>query len=195
MSIKSSWEIALERTKDVEPDRDNIEANRLATEGKKLVSRFFDDAEIALAVELEAFDASQRPGVRTGVHDALAANLNLPVDELALRRNRRAAAGLAAIISDKRKLQMMTQQLEQFFAEYLQERNQVREGVDRQYQPRLQQKEEEMLRRTGRQVRIDPATDPEYVALLRQQLILLEDKYGTVLTQVKDEISEMFSRG
>jgi len=194
MSIKSSWEIALERTKDVEPDRENIETNRLGTEGKKLVSRFLDDTEAVLQDQLDEFDATQRPGVRIGVHEALAANLNLPVDEMALRRNRRAAVGLTAIISDRKKLQMMTQQLEQFFTEYLQERNQVRETVDRQYQPRLQQKEEELARRTGQRVRIDPATDPEYVGLLRQQLVSLEDKYGTVLSQVKGEISEMFHR-
>ena len=195
MSIKSSWEIALERTKDVEPDRENIEASRLLTEGKKLVSRYLDDTALDLAGLLSEFDGKQQPDVRAGVLEALSSNLNLPVDEFALRRNRRAAEGLAAIISDKRKLQMMTQQLEQFFAEYLQERNQVREAVDRQYQPRLQQKEEELARRTGQRVRIDPASDPEYVGLLRQQLVLLEDKYGTVLGQVKQEITGMFDRG
>ena len=195
MSIKSSWEIALERTKDVEPDRENVEANRLLTEGKKLVSRFLDDDTLDLTALIGEFAKEQQPGVGTGVLDALSSNLNLPVDEFALRRNRRAAEGLAAIISDKRKLQMLTQQLEQFFGEYLQERNQVREAVDRQYQPRLQQKEEELARRTGQRVRIDPASDPEYVGLLRQQLVLLEDKYGTVLKQVKQEISDMYDRG
>ena len=195
MSIKSSWEIALERTKDVEPDRGNIEASRLATEGKKLVSRFLEDTDVDLTTLIAEFESKQQPDVRGGVLEALTSNLNLPVDEFALRRNRRAADGLAAIITDKRKLQMMTQQLEQFFSEYLQERNQVREAVDRQYQPRLQQKEEELARRTGQRVRIDPATDPDYVGLLRQQLVLLEDKYGTVLGQVKQEITDMFDRG
>lgn len=194
MSIKSSWEIALERTKDLEPDRENIEANRLLTEGKRLVSRFLDDDTVDLTNLLSEFGKDQQSGVRAGVLEALGANLNLPADEFSMRRNRRAAEGLSAIISDKRKLQMMVQQLEQFFGEYLQERNQVREAVDRQYQPRLQQKEEELARRTGQRVRIDPASDPEYVGLLRQQLVLLEDKYGTVLKQVKQEVSEMYDR-
>ncbi len=194
MSIRSSLEIALERTKDVQADPDTLKASGFATAGKKLVSQFLGDPEFSLAKKVREHDGKERGWVSDGVFDALASNLALPADEYGLKRNRRAMEGFAAILRDQRRLRIMGQQVEQFFAEYFQERQQLKQNVDRQYGPRLQQKEEELARRTGSRVRIDPATDPEYVQLLRQQMALFEDRYGTVLQQVKQELGSMFGR-
>ena len=195
MSIKSSLEIALERTKDVQADPENLLASGFITAGKKLVPQFLNDPEFSLARKVREHNGKERNWVSEGVFEALSSNLALPSDEYGLKRNRRAMQGFSAILRDQRRLRIMSQQLEQFFTEYFQERQQLKQNVDRQYAPRLQQKEEELARRTGSRVRIDPATDPEYVQLLRQQMALLEDRYGNVLQQVKQELSSMFGPG
>jgi len=195
MSIKSSLEIALERTKDVQADPENLLASGFITAGKKLVPQFLNDPEYSLARKVREHEGKERNWVSEGVFEALSSNLALPSDEYGLKRNRRAMEGFSAILRDQRRLRIMSQQLEQFFTEYFQERQQLKQNVDRQYAPRLQQKEEELARRTGSRVRIDPATDPEYVQLLRQQMALLEDRYGNVLVQVKQELSSMFGPG
>jgi hypothetical protein len=194
MSIKSSLEIALERTRDVQADPETLQASGFVTAGKKLVPQFLNDPEFSLARKVREYDGKERKWVSDGVFDALCSNLALPSDEYGLKRNRRAMEGFSAILRDQRRLRIMSQQLEQFFAEYFQERQQLKQNVDHQYAPRLQQKEEELARRTGSRVRVDPATDPEYVQLLRQQMALLEDRYGNVLQQVKQELSSMFGR-
>lgn len=195
MSIKSSLEIALERTKDVQADPENLLASGFITAGKKLVPQFLNDPEFSLARKVREHNGKERNWVSEGVFEALSSNLALPSDEYGLKRNRRAMQGFSAILRDQRRLRIMSQQLEQFFTEYFQERQQLKQNVDRQYAPRQQQKEEELARRTGSRVRIDPATDPEYVQLLRQQMALLEDRYGNVLQQVKQELSSMFGPG
>ena len=195
MSIKSSLEIALERTKDVQADPENLQASGFVTAGKKLVSQFLNDPEFSLARNIRKHDGKERQWLSQGVFDALSSNLALPSDEYGIKRNRRAMEGFSAILRDQRRLRIMGQQIEQFFAEYFQERQQLKQNVDRQYGPRLQQKEEELARRTGTRVRLDPATDPEYVQLLRQQMALLEDRYGNVLQQVEQELSSMFGPG
>ena len=192
MSIKSSLEIALERTKDVPADPENLQASGFVTAGKRLVSQYLNDPEFSLARKVREHGGKERQWLSQGVFDALSSNLALPSDEYGIKRNRRAIEGFAAILRDQRRLRILGQQLEQFFAEYFQERQQLKQNVDRQYAPRLQQKEEELARRTGTRVRLDPATDPEYVQLLRQQMALLEDRYGNVLQQVKQELSSMF---
>ena len=194
MSIKSSLEIALERTKDVQADPENLLASGFITAGKKLVPQFLNDPEFSLARKVREHSGKERNWVSEGVFEALSSNLALPGDEYGLKRNRRAMEGFSAILRDQRRLRIMSQQLEQFFTEYFQERQQLKQNVDRQYGPRLQQKEEELARRTGSRVRIDPATDPEHVQLLRQQMALLEDRYGTALQQVKEQLSAMFGR-
>ena len=190
-TIKSSWEIALERTKDVVPDKENLEQNRFGTEGKKLVSRYLDDLDVDLQELLAPFDGKQAGWVRDGARDALLSNLTLPADEFALKRSRRAGEGFGALSSNERKLRMLLNQLEQFFQEYLGERNRMRQEVDRAYEPRRQQKEEELAKKTGQRMQINPQNDPEYVGLLRQQLLMVDDRYGQVLQGVRDELTAM----
>jgi len=190
-TIKSSWEIALERTKDVVPDKENLEQNRFGTEGKKLVSRYLDDLDADLEELLAPFEGKQAGWVRDGARDALLSNLTLPADEFALKRSRRAGEGFGALSSNERKLRMLLNQLEQFFQEYLGERNRMRQEVDRAYEPRRQQKEAELAKKTGQRVQINPQTDPEYVSLMRQQLMMVDDRYGQVLQGVRDELVSM----
>ena len=190
-TIKSSWEIALERTKDVVPDKENLEQSRFTTEGKKLVSRYLGDLETDLGELLDPFEGKQAGWVREGVRDALLSNLTLPTDEFALKRSRRAGEGFGALSTNDRKLRMLLSQLEQFFQEYLGERNRMRQEVDRAYEPRRQQKEEELAKKTGQRMQINPQNDPEYVGLLRQQLLMVDDRYGQVLQGVRDELTAM----
>ena len=190
-TIKSSWEIALERTKDVVPDKENLEQSRFTTEGKRLVSRYLGDLETGLDELLEPFEGKQAGWVRDGVRDALLSNLTLPTDEFALKRSRRAGEGFGVLSTNDRKLRMLLNQLEQFFQEYLGERNRMRQEVDRAYEPRRQQKEAELSKKTGQRVQINPQNDPEYVGLMRQQLLVVDDRYGQVLQGVRDELVTM----
>ena len=99
--IKSALEIALERSKDVEADRESLEVSRFVTEGKKLASKFLAEAEaqeeVDLKGEIEKFDPKPRKSVKEGVLQALLANLTLPVDEMALLKGKRAAKGFSAL--------------------------------------------------------------------------------------------------
>merc|ERR1711964_968640 len=110
------------------------------TDGKKFVSRYLGDPEIDLEDLVSDFQGKQLSWVREGVREALLSNLTLPSDEFALNRSRRAGEGFAALSDNARKLKMLLSQLEQFFQEYLGERNRMREEVDRAYEPRRQQR-------------------------------------------------------
>jgi hypothetical protein len=43
----------------------------------------------------------------------------------------------------------------------------------------------------GTRVKIDPAMDPQFQKLLRDNLALLEERYGEVLEQVRQELRKM----
>ena len=118
-TIKSSLEIAMERTKDVAADREQVEAAQQATEGKKLVSKFFDVEDSSMEELLKGFPKEQLPHVRKGVQEALLANLTLPADEYAVKRNQRAGEGFAPVVNNARRLKNILSQLESFFQEYL----------------------------------------------------------------------------
>ena len=75
--------------------------------------------------------------------------------------------------------------------DFLQERRRVVEAVDKRFAPILKQKEQAMSQQLGASVKIDPAMDPEYQKLLRDNLTILEDRYNQVLGQVKQELRRM----
>ena len=189
--IKSALEIALENTRDIEANKEALEANQYGTEGRRLVSRFLSEPELDLAGELKKFDGRKQQWVREGVFNALQQNLVLPVDELALKGGRRVREGFFALITDAKKLTRLLAQLEQFLGEHLEERKRVQTALEQQYAPRLRQKEQELSKQMGAPIRIDPLQDPEFVQLLKQNLVLLEDRYTRVLEEVKGELRRM----
>ncbi len=189
--IKSALEIALENTRDIEANKEALEANQFNTEGRKLVSRFLAEPETDLAGELKKFEGRKLQWVREGAMNALLQNLVLPVDELALKTGRRVREGFSALIQDAKKLSRLMSQLEQFLAEHLEERRRVQAALEQQYAPRLRQKEAELSKQMGAPIRIDPLQDPEFVQLLKQNLVMLEDRYSRVLADVKAELRRM----
>jgi 3-methyladenine DNA glycosylase Tag len=191
-TIKSAWEIALENTKSIEADKELVETNRLRDEGKKLVSRLFDDAAFSLKEALKAFDPKRLPLVREGFIQSLLANLVLPADEFGMKRNRTIGQAVTAAVGDSKKLAVMFSQLENFFKEFLEERKRVIEAVERQYLPRLKKKEEELSRQMGRPVKVNPSADPEYQGMIRQYLSQLDAKYEEILSGAKEEIRSIF---
>jgi 3-methyladenine DNA glycosylase Tag len=191
-TIKSALEIAMENTKGIEGNKEIVEENRLREEGKKLVSKLFDDSSFKLKEALKGFDKNQIALIREGLIQSLLANLVLPSDELAQVRNRKISESIVSAVQETKRLNAMFSQLENFFKEFMDERKRLIEAVEKQYSQKLRKKEEEMSRQLGRPVKINPASDPEYQGMMRQYLGQLDAKYEEILSGAKEEIRSIF---
>jgi len=192
--IKSAWEVALENTKNIEGSKETLAAGAARDEGRKLAAKALDDPSFGLKEALKSVARERIELVREGLIQSLLANLVLPLDEFALRKNKGVGAAVSAAVSDTRKVSAIFGQLENFFREYLEERKRMLEAIERQYAPRLKKKEEEMSRQMGQRVRINPAQDPEFQAMLRDYLAQLDLKYDQVLANAKEEIRQLFAK-
>ena len=190
--IKSALEIALERTKSVEGNREAVEADRYQKEGKVIVSKLLSESDFNLKDSLKGYDKKHLRWVREGMNQVLLANLVLPQDQLGLGKLKNVGEAFYSVINSKQHLSKMFSQLESFFDEYLQEKERLKEALQKQYMPRLRQKEEEMSKKLGQPVHIDINSDPEYHSLLRRGMAQLEERYGSVLSRVKKDIAAMF---
>ncbi|MGA2642376.1 MAG: DUF6657 family protein [Spirochaetia bacterium] len=184
----------MENSKDIEANKELVEQNRLRDEGRKLASKVLDDPSFDLKGALKSYDAGQVKLVKEGLMQSLLANLVLPLDEFAVKDTKRLGESVAAIVSDTRKVGMIFSQLEGFFKEYVAERKRLVETVERQYAPKLKKKEDDLSRQMGRQVRINPAADPEFQSIVRQYLSQLDAKYGDSLEGAKEEIKAAFAK-
>jgi len=192
--IRSAFEIAMDNAKGIEGNKELYEQNRLRDQGKRLVAKVLDEASFDLKEALKPYDKQQLAWVREGLVQSLLANLVLPLDELSFVANKKLATALSSIASDSRKVLTIFGQLENFFKEYISERKRMIDAIEKQYAPKLRKKEEDLSRQMGRPVKVNPAADPEFQALVRQYLSQLDLKYSEVLEGAKQEIRSLASK-
>ena len=192
--IKSALEIALERTETVKSDKTTIEQFNAKQQGKKLANAFLSDGEIKLADEIKKIPAAQRDSLKQGIFDVLISQINLPVVPDDEKKLEAVGKGLEAIISDSN-FALMYKQFTQLLSRYLQEAAQYDQALRQQYAPRLRKKEEELSRRLGQEVRLDPFQDPEFVQYYNQNMNTLKANYTGAIEQVKSEARTIFEKG
>jgi hypothetical protein len=192
--IKSALEIALERTETVKSDKISIEQFETKQRGKRLANAFLEDPKKSLDEELKKTPKEQRESLKQGIFDVLIAQINLPVTKEEEKRIDAAGRGLQTVINNSR-FTAMYKQLAQALSQYLNEAANYDKVIRQQYAPKLRQKEEELSRRMGREVRIDPFQDPEFISFYNQNMNALKGNYQAAVDQVKEEARRLFEEG
>jgi len=190
--IKSALEIALEKTESVMSDKSSIGQFEAKQKGKKLANEFLGGGANTLEGEIKKTASDEQASLKQGIFDVLISQISLPSAKDDLQRIEKAGQGLNAIIGDKRFGEII-KQLTQIMNQYLDEAANFEEAIKRQYAPKLRKKEEELSRRMGRQLKLDPFQDPEFAALFAQNIKLLKENYQAAVDQVREEATRLFS--
>ncbi|MDZ7794762.1 MAG: DUF6657 family protein [Spirochaetia bacterium] len=74
----------------------------------------------------------------------------------------------------------------------MQHRGQLTEQVKQQYEPQLQQKQQNLTRQYGYEIELKPEQDPEYTQLLQRHMQQLEQQYQNALNEVKEQIRSFY---
>jgi hypothetical protein len=187
--IKTALEIALEKTETVKSDKAGIEQFETKQRGKKLAGAFLIE-EADLSAEIKNTPDNLKNSLKQGIFDVLITKITLPSgeDEKLIDT---AGNGLQIIIKSKQ-FTALFQQLKQVFSQYLQEAAHYEKAIRQQYAPKLRQKEEELSRRFGRELRIDPMQDPEFIALYNQRMNALKNNYESLIEEAREHIRRLF---
>lgn len=199
--IKSALEIAMEKTESVKGDRASINQFETKQRGKRLANDFLEslkrdpagDPKKSLEEQIRKTNKDEQNSLKQGICDVLVSCLVLPDTEEDLSRVEAAARGLQVILNDNR-FNSMAKQLSQVLRQYLNEAAQYEDAIKRQYAPKLRQKEEELARRLGRKVQLDPFQDPEFVAFFNQNMNLLRENYQAAVNQLRDNAAAHFEK-
>lgn len=194
--IKSALELALERTQDIQGDKETLKINNLKNDGKKLASAFLDPGEDTddkeASAKFKSLSGEQQKVFREGFFSVMTANLTLPTAAGYESRLEILEKGLSLVIKDKKQISYIFQQVTQFFGQYLQSREQLVAAVKQQYEPRLREKEQMLAQQMGSEMKLTPEQDPEFASLLQKNYAQLEEQYNQALQQVKEQLAEMF---
>jgi hypothetical protein len=196
--IKSALEIALERTESIKMDKASVGLFEARQQGKRLANEYLANPSTSLEAELKKCPEDQRESLKQGLFDVLTPQINLPNTAEDLPRIEAAGKGLCLLINEKSskeggRFNTMIKQLVQLLSNYLNEATQFDQAIRQQYAPKLRQKEEELSRRMGREVRIDPFQDPEFVNFYNQNFNALKANYQTPVDQVREEAMRIWN--
>jgi hypothetical protein len=189
--IKTALEIALERTESVKGDRDSIGQFEAKQQGKKIANEFLEDPSRSLEESIKKAPKEQRESLKQGIFEVLFSQITLPLTRDDEKRIQAIGKGLGTVIADGR-FSSRYRQFTQVLSRYLDEAEQYEKAILRQYEPKLRQKEEELARRYGRQVRLDPFQDPEFTAFYNQNMNALKENYQSAIDQIREEARRCF---
>ena len=189
--IKSALEIALERTESVTSNKSSIGQFEAKQNGKRLANEFLKGTLKSLDEELKKISEDELSSLKQGIFDILISQITLPASKEDLKRVETASQWLKSIIGGKRSGEM-AKQLVQTLNQYLDEATRYEEAIKKQYAPKLRHKEEEISRRLGRQVKLDPFQDPEFTAFFNQNMNALKANYEGTINQIREESRQLF---
>jgi hypothetical protein len=189
--IKSALEIAMERTETVKSDKSSIGQFEARQRGKRLANDFLENGKISIEEEIKKTAKEEQAALKQGIFDALHSQITVPAVKEDLKRIESAGKGLQAVIGGSQ-IAGLFKQLAQALSRYLDEADRYEEAIRRQYAPKLRQKEEELSRRMGREVRLDPFQDPEFLAFFNQNMNALKANYQGAADQARDEAARLF---
>jgi predicted component of type VI protein secretion system len=187
--IKSALEIALEKTESIKSDKASISQFDTKQKGKKIANEYLGDPKKSLEDEIKKCPKAEKESLKQGIFDVLSSQLALPGNEEDMTRIESAARGMQTVLNENR-FSSMVKQFLQILRQYLNEAAQYEEAIKRQYAPKLRQKEEELSRRLGRQVSLDPFQDPEFVAFFNQNMNALKENYQGAVDQLRESALE-----
>ncbi|MDR1420653.1 MAG: hypothetical protein LBI86_09785 [Treponema sp.] len=189
--IKSALEIAMERTESVKGDKTSIDLYGAKQLGKKLANEYLNDPRKNLEDEFKKAPKEQRASLKQGAFDVFVSQLALPLSKDDEARLEAVGRGLQTVINDAR-FTAAVKQLRETVSRYLGEITRYEEAIMRQYEPKLRAKEEEISRRMGRQVKLDPFQDPEFAAFYNQNMNALKGNYQTLIDDIAAEARRLF---
>ena len=202
--IKTALEIALEKTENVKGDKSSINQFEARRQGKKLANAFLAE-DVDIAGEIKKAAAGDRESLKQGIFDVFITQIALPSagnsaeagaenegNDYEIRLAKLGKGFSFLFKTRKNEFSALFKQLTQVFSHYRQESTQYEQLIRQQYAPKLRKKEEEVSRRLGREVRIDPMQDPEFIAFYNQHMNALKSNYEGTLGQFKEEVKRMF---
>ncbi len=192
--IKSAWELALEKTENLQADPKKIKKEQLVKEGRQLAATFLMDIDATkegTEKQYASYTGEEKEAIKEGMVITFLSNLSLPRNA-AYKDSFSKVLELGDILGDGNdELKEMLGKLEGFFNQYLENQEDLVERMKQQFAPQLQQKQTQLQQQYGPGFTLRPEQDPEFMKLLEKQLGQLDEQYTNILNQVKGQIKQI----
>lgn len=190
--IRSAWEIALEKTENMEIDQEKIRQNAKMDKIKHIVGSYLisDEGDFdKLKTQLEEFTLKEnREALKTTILNSLV----LPQEEnTGDERKKRIALLLGYLYPERSEIVDLYNQIVTHVNQYPKYKEELIKQLKAQLEPMLKQKEEALKDKYGESVHLTFESDKECMETLKSYLDRLSNQYTETLDEAKAQLKEM----
>ena len=190
--IKSAYEIAMEKIKDIESATPEERLKwKFVPKGEELAGKYMKD-DINLTTELSNYKDEERKFIVQGVSSILVRNIDLPKNDAIKKNNRKAMDGLKLIKKDKTAVENVFSKIRYIFNHYAEQgetqKKEAYEQVKEQFAIKLQQAMQQQMGANAKMNNIDVERHPQFQEEWRKMLIRLDAQYTQHLNEYKHDL-------
>ena len=188
--IRSAWEIALEKTENIEVDRDKLRKEENMRKARSLAGSFLNGDEQMTVSDLEKQYAAieDRNAAKEGIKLSLMQNITLSTEEDVTNRYEKLLALASLISKGNAGVMDLMNQIISFLRQYPQHRKQLVEQLKQHFAPMLEQKAAQLKEKYGQDVPLSAENDPEFLKIAQQNLDQLAKQYEDTLKDAKEKL-------
>ena len=194
--LKSAWEIALEKTKDIEADAKKIREDELFNQGRRLAGTYLNelgDTGSKIVKHLKKVEAEERELILNGIKATILSNIALPQNSLYSERLEKLGFLGEVIDGEEGESVALLTQIAQLLEKFIQARDTLVERARAQYQPIFEEKREQMRQKYGKEINLSMDQDPEFIQFLQKNFNQLSNQYQQVLDQAKEQLKTVWN--
>jgi len=186
--VKSAYEIAMEKIKEIEPATTEERMKwKFVPKGEELAGKYMKD-DVNLVVELSKYNEQEKKYVMQGDSAILIRNIDLPKNEAVKKNNRKAMDGSKLIKKDKTAVENVFSKIRYIFNHYAEQgeaqKKEAYEQVKEQFAMKLQQAVQQQMG-TNARMDINVEQHPQFQEEWRKTLLRLDAQYVQHLTEYK----------
>jgi len=179
--IKSAWEIALEKTRDIEIDEAKYRTDTLQKDGMALAGGYLNNTDQKLDVVAAKY-ASYSPGdkavVRSGMVSTIMSNISLPSDDIYQMRFDRTCDLVNLVTDGDAQADGLMHQIGDFLKQYLDAKSAFVDRMKAQIQQAMESNPEGV-------------NSAQYSQIISQNLKKMDSQYGDALENTKESLIQL----
>ena len=179
--IKSAWEIALEKTQDIEIDETKYRTDKLTKEGMALAGSYLNNTDQKMdvvAAKYASYGKEDLALVRSGMVSTILSNVSLPSDDIYQLRFERTCDLVNLVTGNDMQADGLMRQIGDFFKQYLDAKTAFVERMKAQIQQAMENSPEGV-------------NTAQYSQIISQNLKKMEGQYSDALENTKAALREI----
>jgi len=186
--LKSSWELAMERTQDIEIDKEKFKRDDNVKKARTASGLFINDEDGNNDIKKELDAINDKDAVKEGVLMTVMQNLFLPSETVLTDRYERVLSLISLLCKNNAEIMDYANQLIAFIKQYPEHQKQLVDQLREQLKPMLEEKAAQLKQKYGQDIPLSIENDKEAMKIAENQLSKLKAQYDQALTDGKTQL-------